>query len=549
MATNTISVLERRLTEFYGTSPLSSATIPHFLKSAGQVPSQPIPEEPLQLAEVYWADLPRNAIAGGDFRFADTHQWVRTILARLYRDASFQEYKQAETYLDYLLSSLVQLQRFTKLPEKLGIVQFDADKVVGSFLSQVEDFVGDTQFITHPGIFRTELLARFEDAFRRSSESARVARDIHIIAHGHGAVMTVAVLLHALSELPRYPWVQHVRGLWTVGSSLEADLLLFPERWEGLHPPRADLPSIEWRDYRDFGDAFSYSLDHVREWLQERQWDRVFSLTEYEFARYPSPLGANRAYWADSGLFAHIIGHIDASQRQPSSRPTNRALPPPASRVAAFYVSYLVHYGFIWMVLWTAVAVLYTPSTQALGDPARSGSVTVLEVSWLATILFGITAITRIAIFSRSMATMFAATPIMAFAIAILPWSVRIPPIISHVFSIRHLQIALALAACVFCVIARRRRSPRSWALLLTGIVAVVAITVLVVASPGNTSLWSVLLGGILFVQLWSVAIILFDLTVVWHLFVRSGGAIRAVREMRARSSLRRRLEDESVRL
>jgi len=358
------------------------------------------------VAEVYWADVPRDLARRGD-TLDESKAWARTVAARaqkLYqdnvypnvaktrnagqrdelRDQKEQDFKQASGVIEEIVEGVAVLENLMFLAGKAGIAQFD----LGALLA---DYIGGIQLVADFAFYRNEIVGRFHDAMieivKQSSEYCDLDElQIYLVAHSEGTVVTLAALLEALLPLAQrrrtgasrtdMRWIRYVRGLMTIGSPLDKHVLLWPNLWtdiglaspedilSGRHgtPGNFHIPpaKIRWYNYYDLGDPVAYDVSETRRYIeglgcQEAfQWrDSESQIADYGFSRYLWPGYAHVEYWTDEGVFRHFIRNV-AFEGQ-GSEP---AVLPPASRPCIKLACSAISFAIPFLLQFVAVAVL-----------------------------------------------------------------------------------------------------------------------------------------------------------------------------------------------
>lgn len=340
------------------------------------------------LAEVYWADIPREVVEEGR-TLEETKAWARTVVARaqaLYEQALDQErtaglgkadaagvserleqvlhqwkrtltepdFGLAGEVLDQIIETIYVLENLLFVARKTGVLSLDLTGLLN-------DFLGDVQLVTEFASHRLDVIARFQAALERIYDEQKAAGNgqvrLHVIAHSEGTVVSFLGLLHALCghriQLPDAkdgrarlvatgavpPWLGQVRSYLTIGSPIDKHLLLWEHLWEGLDPlPQAKAVPIRWRNYYDVGDPVGFRLDTARLWLAEQKIT-AFEFEEAHdigFSRYLVPGKAHVDYWTDHDLFAHYLTTAafarDEAEPAHSPRLQLEPAPPPRSR-------------------------------------------------------------------------------------------------------------------------------------------------------------------------------------------------------------------------
>lgn len=417
----------------------------------------------LAFTEVYWAGIPRE-IVKDEHALEEVKLWARTIVERLqlrgqaelekieaeisrldeerkklleagkredaarcsYREEDRERMKDAllankleesdysmlKQVLDEMIRTIAILEQLCRLAERAGVFTFDLGKLMDNYL-------GDVQVVTEFRAQRRMIL----DEFRRVIESAhRFApnAEIYIVAHSEGTVVSFLGLLEALSDERPPDWINHVRGLMTLGSPIDKHLILWPEElWRDFGNPDPDArpnprirfrpttpdERIKWRNYYDKGDPVGYELDEAREWMSKHDWDQVFDFREENdigFWRYPLPGKAHVDYWKDKEVFDHFIEGVifpKPAGVQPDNAESGFNKSP--SKWWAPLASYVVPYIGVGALLFAAVFILLKALQTCLGN---NGSDSGMEIQWaffgnvlgMTCLLYGVTVTARI---------------------------------------------------------------------------------------------------------------------------------------------------------
>ena len=290
--------------------------------------------------------------------------------------------------LDELIDAVFVLERVTYLADRAGVFHFDLKKVL-------EDFLNDVQVITEFKRHRTTILEMFDEVMKTVSKQLRAKNaEIYVIGHSEGSVVALLGLLGGLSKDPQPDWIHRVRGLMTIGSSIETHYILWPELWGELKPsapPKALAPpaegapikgaSIIWRNYYDYGDPIAYGLDRTKQWITSSQWMGWFDFEEFAFGRYPFPGKAHVEYWKDREVFGHFIQNVvepsppkpepEASGASEAAHPNRNFTQPPANCRLAQTISYVLPYFLFAALLFLAVYLGYKPVSEAIAQAER----------------------------------------------------------------------------------------------------------------------------------------------------------------------------------
>jgi hypothetical protein len=562
IANATVQSVAFRVYEYYGFPP--AVPLGRFHRSAKAPPGVELferesdPKFPARLgfAEVYWADVPRGLVTRG-FTLENAKLWARTLVARLNIKAAVSEqmdwrqYRMLETVVDELVDAVFVLDNLTFLADRAGLFKFDLKKVL-------DDFLNDVQVVTEFDEFRNDILKKFGDVMDVIANDPKAeGAEIYVVGHSEGSVVAYFGLLNALSRQPEPPtWVDQVRGLMTIGSPIETHLLLWADLWK--YSPSKPAPAhgpIVWWNYMDYGDPIAYRLTKTREWMTGHGWDRFFRFpTEQDvgFSRYVLPGKAHVDYWGDRDLFAHFIENVvnlPKPERRTAAGPvTNAALP--QNRWFAGFTASVFPYALVGALMFLAVYFLYTPVATAL-KAEQSSRVTFGNLTGLTLLLAGMTAAVRIPRVTPSKrwwlgAGLFFLAALGAYPILVAPVTQELInsalaflplPIVRLYARNMALPFIVLMTTVVATVWSYRKPARGVWPLLLPGSLLALAMVVQILrpgssADTTDTKLWPLLLGSVAFLYLWWLATLLFDLSVVWHSYVRWSSAMDAMRQM-----------------
>lgn len=487
--------------------------------------------------EVYWAGVPRKVVEAGH-ELEGTQPWVRTLIGRVQHRALTREklsplnFKMIGQVLKEMLESISVLERVFYLTGRMGIFSFDLNRVL-------VDFLGDVQIVTEfrdqyreiLGIFNAQLNAVFE----RYPDA-----EIYFVAHSEGTVITVLGLLEALcapappgasAAVPAQPWLQNVRGLMTIGSPIDKHLILWPELFASFAAPlrRPEKP-IAWRNYFDYGDPIGFEVSEARRrFVEPPAWQGVFHLDRSDdrgFSRYPFPGKAHNDYWKDPGVFGHFIHDVVLAGDPPPPKPA-AAMKPPSSHWWTPVVSWLFPYLALLAILFCGVYVLdkaaFTYRFPTLRAPLGEVFSTVLGISLL---VAGLTLMVRIPRLSRRWSWRLFGVAFFALSIAAFR-ALPVCPAFAATPGVGLVALSLLLAAVSWCLSVCKP----AWgmrALLLPGIAAVsLYLGEFLSGAKDHGDLWPVFLAGALFVYLWWLVVLLFDLIFVWHRYIRRSGNLQ----------------------
>ncbi len=575
----------------------------------------PVPESLAEttFVEIYWADIPREVQKEG-YTLEETKAWARTVVARLRAryelfttpdtakritsrhptetpppELDRKEYRAVADALEEMIETIEVLGNLLWIAEKAGWINFDLDKLLTSY-------VGDVQIVADFEEFRLGILKRFTTVLDAVGETVndflknRSAADpeIYVVAHSEGTVVAFMGLLQAMSKreataesdkraaesknLAR-DWYKYVRGFMTFGSPIDKHIVLWPDIWKPLHKPREDVleffsrkravknTNIWWKNYYDYGDPVGFKLDSTRDWMLAHGWSPVFRFDEknddHGFARYAMPGQAHNDYWKDPSVFGHFIENV---VRLRSGQP--RYSEPPRTRVSAAILSYVVPYALVYLLCCLGTYFVYKATESFVRSPTPFVH-SLLDVLGAGSLLTGMIAFARIFKLTRQLCWIFYGLAI--FIICALPYyfartefqsrdiwffqssSLNHP---AGLFAIVGGLVSAAVAGLLGRVDPRwlKQGSGASVRWLCRGAHPLVVITGLQIAAivayriasnwpglaeKGKHALWPVLLAFGAFVYLWWLAILLFDLVFVWHRYIRSSVGPKVLRAMR----------------
>ncbi len=604
---------------FPATVPLGS-----FYSLTGQVNAftlKPLPDEQATLAsigfvEAYWADIPRRVQRRG-YIIQESKAWARTIVERVrarYGEAAHQEFgftkedfRAASTVLEEMIDTIAVLGNLLFLAEKAGVLQFDLDTMLTSYL-------GDVQIVADFANYRAKILAQFNEVLGPVFDELKpqqTAPDIYIIAHSEGTVVAFMALLQALgkqtSEEGRPAWVDHVRGFMTIGSPIDKHIILWPSIWEAMQTPgrKPEAGRIKWRNYYDYGDPVGFELDTTRAWMHEHGWDsfefrnqdRAAGIQDdFGFSRYFLPGAAHNDYWTDPDVFGHFLQTVIKLE---PSKGVGDFQQPPADRPLAKVVSYVLPYGLTVAILAAGVYLMFKglrgfltndslrTSRQAAEDcllvvwtrsdngphapPLGKLFDVMFNVAGITSLLAGMTLAARIPRLTRSRYWEKMAAALFVVGAGFYVLLVDAPRrswLGFHAVDKDFLAKAAWLptgitltVAAVICLVAvkggrmRLRPKVQPWfhgmrPLLVPGIVIVAAIVIFRLASADKGTaapLWPLLLGGAAFAYLWWLAALIFDLVFVWHRYIRHATLQSHLRTLAARHKQHANAKAEAI--
>ena len=494
--------------------------------------------------EVYWAGIAREVSKDG-YILEETKKWARTIVAKLGVEAEkhknpmpASEHFRIITVLDELIETVAVLGRLNTVAEKAGLFKFQLKTLLN-------DFVGDVQIVADFAAYRQRILDEFSRVMRATLTAAGVhdpiraddsLPEVYLVGHSEGSVVVFLAVLTALADRGKYPWINAVKGVMTIGSPIEVHHLLWPELWHSLEPDgtAGDRPPIPWHNYLDRGDPIAYELKATNDWLQKSKFSKSFAFKEFPFSRSFVPGKAHTDYWSDDAVFGHFFQTVVGLPRTeavatPADPVPNRPLAQFTSYVLPQVVIAALHMAATF-VLYRAIYAALAPKGQepTIGDVSR-------DVVGIGLLLLGMTAVSRIPRLTTQ--TFWRVLSVIALLVAIgFYWSAVSQPTrntLGAVFG-RHSETGVSIVAFVIAVVSgwASARWPRAGirVLPLLGLLGTFALvgTRLYEATRADSqeiAIWPIVLASAAFFYLWWLGALLFDLAFVWNVHVRHSQA------------------------
>ncbi|MDB5958380.1 MFS transporter [Ramlibacter sp.] len=503
-------------------------------------------------AEVYWADIPRGAVKAGD-TIEETKAWARTVVSRcegVYRkrqqDADLlpHDFERVAGVIEEMVESVQVIENLCTVADKMGLFKFDVAPLL-------RDYVNDVQVVTEFPALREQIVGRFHKAMAGIVEefgSDDGLPEIYIVAHSEGTVISFMALLQALAgtevrdpeaapdaqpTLVPTTWVDHVRGYMTIGSPIDKHLLLWERLWNPFRPrdgqsvfTRTPRQRIDWRNYYDLGDPVGFQLDTAYEFLRECGCKAFEFPASHDmgFARYPLPGKAHVDYWHDARVFGHFIDHVVL--RLPSvltgSRTGDRLDPArPPDRLWARLVCYALPYAVMLLLHFLAVYLLFKGVTAYSKHPISFWDVAE-PVTVLAWLLAWVTVTARMlrllkVRFDRGSHLLMLLGLLVGFALPSALLVLRV-----HTLPSAEIVAAAVIIITVAISLVPRRRGMDRIVLVSSGFLAAIGFAWWHVHRGGvDAALWPLVLGGAAFLYLWWLGILVFDLSFVWHRYIR----------------------------
>jgi succinate dehydrogenase hydrophobic anchor subunit len=403
--------------------------------------------------------------------------------------------------------------------------------------------------------------------------------EIYLVAHSEGTVVGLLGLLSAIcGKDPVYgkdrpPWLDCVRGLMTIGSPIDKHLALWPELFAELETPahQPKDPPIVWRNYYDLGDPVGFELPLAREIFNTDpdkkqhgnpwRWFNFPEAHDHGFARSLFPGKAHNDYWTDKAVFGHFI-HQVVYQNAPLKRADQEFDEQPDSRWQYKLSSWFLPYVAALALLFFAVYTIYKAVKNCLAGDDREAMETArrifLNVGGVTALLGGLTATARIPRLAQEWGWRLLGIGVFAlgvFGYVNLTFSEERERL-GHLLTFTQLGptwglIAMAgLIAVLANIFARKYPMLGVKPLLWFGGAGVLAIIADYLYAPGNANpgrgaIWPVVLAGALFLYLWWLTILFFDLIFVWHRYIQTSFAQKRLSEICSTAIRKRRLETQ----
>ncbi|WP_457442111.1 MFS transporter [Roseateles sp. P5_E4] len=530
-------------------------------------------------AEIYWADIPGQVVKAND-TLEETKAWGHTVVSRAesqYRkevpngNLKAEDFQLGTGIVDEIVETVGVLESLLAVLARMGIFKFELAPLL-------RDYVGDVQLVTDFPYYRDKILHRFHSALAQVVATFQEAcpgghPEIYIVAHSEGTVISFLGLLEALSGRPIVDpdnrssapvddgWIRYVRGYMTIGSPIDKHIVLWPALWQGLklksscsgqqvlfgdsEAPRLTLAQqIKWRNYYDFGDPIGFKLDSAMGFLKDSGCEafEFGSKHDHGFSRYWLPGKAHNDYWNDSEVFGHFID--DVVLPDPTVQPKV-----PASNGLVDRVSLAIPYVASLLLHVAAVFLLYKGVTPTGATFDRLP----LQILLMSGLMMGITAAARLPRLVHTGGLRWHLAATLVFLIGAWPFYLWLPdgpadflgsPFTSsaapaHVAELVGRLAPIAAAALIALSGWLLPRKPNWGRRCLVGVGAlVIAFIVLsrLLGADGPTAspppaAWPVLLAGAAFLYLWWLAILIFDLSFIWHRYIRRSVAVDTMRQ------------------
>ena len=487
--------------------------------------------------------------------------------------------------VDEIVETIGVLENLLFIADKAGLFKFDLAPLL-------RDYIGDVQLVADFPFQRAKILFRFHSALAKIVQ-AFVAHnrknqgteqpEIYIVAHSEGTVISFLGMLEAFTgKIAKDPeakdpqiydsrsWIGDMRGYMTIGSPIDKHILLWPALWaEFRHKLKTEpgkkpgsivfsgtgeqgatlMQKIKWRNYYDYGDPIGFQLDTAVEFLCEHHcaaFEFVTKDHDIGFSRYLLPGKAHNDYWTDADVFGHFINDVVLPlPGKPAAVPHGSWARGAVSTAIPYLLTFLVHVA--------AVFALYKGITALI--PGTEFEHLPLQLSLLSALLFCMTAAARLPRLVKTDGWRWHGVALVVFAagawcawmlpdgsvgflanpfLVVLKQLAPTLDVAAHTNGLKLLLIAICFAVTSTGWWVGRKPNRGRWALLGVGAAAIGYIVLVRLSGlDGAKPTWPILLAGFGSLYLWWLGILLFDLTFVWHRYIRNSVAIDLLRQWR----------------
>jgi len=370
------------------------------------------------------------------------------------------------------------------------------------------------------------------------------------------------------------------------GSRLEADRIRIERQ---LRPAPLSLPTpIKWRNYYDYGDPIGFELDTARDYLNETGYANSFEFRkdtdDFGFSRYWLPGKAHTDYWNDDQVFGNFIGNV-VLPKGGKYQPTGQKGAPQSSRFKGFVstaipyaLTFLMHMLAVFVLFKAVLATLDLHRTAAgvinlqaaipgLADAGQAIPVLVdlgktayprvtASVLVLSLLLMGVTVAGRLPRLVKRRDARWSVLALVIFICCASPTLLFLPNGVAEyldgsvltVFSLKQdpgapsgkvvLIVFAALIALTGWVAPPKPRVGRRVLVGAGSALLAVAIVLRTIHAPQSTAIWPLALAALIFLYLWLLAVMLFDLSFIWHRYVRNSVSLHALRAWRRKEDM-----------
>lgn len=545
-------------------------------------------------AEVFWADIPEQVVKAND-TLEETKAWGRTVVSRAeaaYRDnvpngkLSAQDFQLGIGVVEEIVETISVMESLLAVAARAGVFKF-------ALAPLLRDYVGDVQLVTDFPYYREKILYRFHSAMAQIYKAfvqlyPDHTPEIYIVAHSEGTVISFLGLLEALSGhavtdpddatdgagavAVDNSWIGHVRGYMTIGSPIDKHLVLWPKLWKDLQlksaldaaggvvfpapdgSPRLTLQrQIQWRNYYDYGDPIGFELETAVDFLEDKEcaaFEFVTKKHDFGFSRYWMPGKAHTDYWQDAQVFGHFIEDVVLATGK-AQRPPNKPLVEQISMLIPYVMTFLLHLMAVFVL---RKALTLPPEPVAAAATVAAAPLLAqlpLQIGLLSGLLLSITVAARLPRLVKTSGIRWHVCALLVFLLGAVPCAALLPADVAQFLGgplsglVSWLDIApaylgkAALIVAAFGIAASGWLAPRrarfGRRLLIGCGSAVIAFIIIVRLTDGASHLpiWPIVLGGLAFLYLWWLGILLFDLTFIWHRYIRRSVAVDTLRQWR----------------
>lgn len=528
----TIQTIIERVTSYQGSAlhaplgKIGSAILDHGVYLTPDLSDQ---GNVIGFSEVYWADIPRKVVTQG-YVLEEATRWAGSLVEKLDREYGAPLAPADKEAIAYILPEAIDsvrvLKRLSLLAEWGIKFKFDLKGLLDSYL-------GDVQFVTEFDQKRQEVLARFYMTMSAACEKNQGA-EIYIIAHSEGTVVAFLGLLEAISGRVYAPWLCQVKGFMTIGSPIDKHLILWREMWNGLNTSRPEGVEIAWHNYYDFGDPVGFRLDTARSWLGANSPFIFKKDMDTGFARYLMPGKAHVDYWQDEALFGDYL------QKAGLCRAPDASVPPTLrNRSLAGCFSCLLPYLLSFCLLLAGVFFFYNTILACINDVVGAVSMAKNTLAF-STLLAGIGVAARIPrlvrdfrwhLWSLVISAIFYSIFWISVDRGVCYWLVeplRLPALDPRT-QVGLIALVILVVSYLYNLFSRRSGV---WFMVAVGsTVAGSLVLARIVADSDHKTILPVLIGSAAFIYLWWLAVLVFDLTFIWHQYIRNALALERMQE------------------
>jgi len=271
-------------------------------------------------SEVYWQPVTNGYLGNNDDNPpVPIFTWAHSINTRLLHGGP--RFQAARDAIDNLEKMLLMLKWLAAINKKSDLLV----KILEKFAGDVEMYVESRALrgeingkflavLKNVGSMRAQIVTEMRERFHVELEPGQ---DTYIVAHSEGTVVSYNSLVQAAKEREadntRYPWLQNVRALITLGSPLDKHYGIWDNRFRTDELTRLTelKPKIAWRNYWDRSDPVGYGLKKLFPDDGSGDAPRMFTVVQdAAFTRYPIPGKAHVDYWHDKEIHADILHEV-----------------------------------------------------------------------------------------------------------------------------------------------------------------------------------------------------------------------------------------------